>query len=61
MTFHPKALFITVCFLAIVWLGVYARSGQIRPRWAIIGASIYVIVEAAMFFGVRPARRDYSE
>ena len=52
MTFHPKGLFATIGFLAVVWLGVYARSGQIHPWWAIVGAATYVIVEAVMFFGI---------
>lgn len=52
MTFHPKALFTTVGFLAIVWLGVYARSGHIHPGWAIVGGVAYVIIEAVMFFGI---------
>ena len=58
MTLHPKVLFATLGFLAVVWLGVYARSGQIHPGWAIVGAVAYVIVEAVMFFGIASMKRS---
>jgi hypothetical protein len=61
MIFYPKALFTTVGFLAIVWLGVYARSGQIHPAWAIVGAAAYVIVEAVMFFGISSVKGTRSQ
>ena len=61
ITFHPKALFGTVGFLAVVWLGVYARSGQIHPGWAIVGAVAYVIVEAAVFFGISSIKASRSK
>ena len=61
MTFHPKGLFATAGFLAIVWLGVQARSGQLHPGWAIAGAAAYVIVEAAVFFGISSIRTIRSK
>jgi hypothetical protein len=61
MIFHPKAVFATVGFLAVVWLGVYARSGQIHPGWAIVGAAAYVIVEAVMFFGISSIKDTRSK
>ncbi len=61
MTFHPKALFATAVFLAVVWLGVCARSGHIHPGWAIVGAVAYVIVEAVMFFGISSMKGTSSK
>ena len=61
MTVYPKGLFATVGFLAVVWLGVYARSGQIHPGWAIAGAVAYVIVEAVMFFGISSVKSSRSK
>jgi hypothetical protein len=61
MTFHPKGLFATIGFLAVVWLGVYARAGQLHPGWAIAGGAAYVIVEAAMFFGISSIKSARSK
>ena len=58
MTFDSKGLFTLLGFLAIVWLGVYARSGQIRPGWAIVAAAAYVIVGLITFFGIALIRRN---
>lgn len=61
MTFHPRGLFALVGFLAVVSLGVYARSGQIHPRWAIAGAAAYIIVETVIFFGIGSVGRSRSK
>jgi hypothetical protein len=60
MIFHPKAILATAGFLAVVWLGVHARSGQIHPGWAIAGAVAYVIVEAVMFLGISSVKSSHS-
>jgi hypothetical protein len=61
MTFHTRGLFALIGFLAVVWSGVYARSGQIHPGWAIVGAAAYVIVEAVMFFGINSIKDTRSK
>jgi hypothetical protein len=61
MTVHPRGLFALIGFLAVVWLGVYARSGQIDPGWAIVGGAAYVIVEAVMFFGISSIKAARSK
>jgi len=50
-----------VGFLAVVWLGVHVRSGQIHPGWAIAGGAAYVIVEAVMFFGISSIKAARSK
>ncbi len=61
MTFHPKGLIALFGFLAVVWLGVYARSGQIHPRWVIAGVGAYVVIEVLTFFGVGFVNRSRSK